>query len=82
MRRITAVFAGLALAAVVAASGWGTNGNVAKAHAPCFGGSHWHQHWPAHSDYWHDHGTFVSGGSTYRSYHIHQHGDYRSTRCT
>jgi len=79
MRRILAL-----LAATVAMTGASlvASGNEAQAHAPCGGGSHWHQHWPAHRDYWHDHGTRMRDGHAYRIYHIHQHGAYRETRCT
>ena len=81
--RIIALLGGLALTGVLAFLTLGLTAPEASAHAPCSGGTHTHYHFfYGHSDYWHDHGTFWSGGHVYRSYHIHNHGDWRATQCT
>ncbi len=81
-RTIALVGAGVALGLVMLAVSVGPGGDEANADVRCLGGSHWHQHWPAHRDYWHDHGTFTRDGRTYRRYHIHSHDSYRESRCT
>jgi hypothetical protein len=82
MRRIVALVSLVFAIAALAATTLATTSRTAEADAPCSGGSHWHQHWPLHRDYWHDHGWFERDGEVYRRYHIHQHGDYRETLCT
>jgi hypothetical protein len=73
------VFAAM-IVPVVAAS-LATTGD-AQADAPCSGGTHEHYHFPFHFDEWHDHGLSYMDEAWYRVYHIHDHGDYRHTRCT